>query len=162
MSLNLVGKYLLNAVCLMGLLTMGCNNNTKKDHSGAGDSVAVTKLPSGKQEATTDTSEPEVIYRQNMNDQVTDNDFVVKLYPTSKADVFRLDIHYGGNAASDEVSMLPREYYKRFELRRGASDQECILGFIDPEGKFNKMTMITGSGTSIAIRKLKAYYITTQ
>jgi hypothetical protein len=73
-----------------------------------------------------------------------------------------LDIRYGGNRATDEVSMLPPDYYKKIELRKGAVPGQCILGFVDNEGKFNEMTLITASSTRISIRKLKAYYLSNQ
>ncbi|MGH2645900.1 MAG: hypothetical protein ACRDE2_18255 [Chitinophagaceae bacterium] len=109
-----------------------------------------------------DTSKPVAAFEANMEDQVNNNDFIVKVFPTSTDDRFRINIQYGANTASDEFNMLPSEYYKKIALVKGENNNECILGFIDNNGKFNKMKLITGSGTSIGIKTLKKYYLSTK
>lgn len=147
---------------LLGILMISCHSHGhKKEHRrnhGGRETTAKTRAG----HAPADTTTPVVIYSQNLDDQVTDNDFVVKVYPTLRDDQFRLVIRYGGNKATDEVSMLPPEYYTRIQLRKGASPGQCILGFVDTKGVFNEMTLITASSTRISIRKLKAYYLSNQ
>jgi hypothetical protein len=109
-----------------------------------------------------DTSRPVAEYSENLDDQVTNNDFVVRLYPTVEATVFNADIRYGGNEVHQDITMLPSSYYKSIELKKGPSEGTCILGFVDPEGKFNEMKQIAASGTSIEVKTLKEYYLSNQ
>jgi hypothetical protein len=147
---------------LLGMFMISCHNH---DHNNAHRSSRSGKETGAKPHAAhepADTTEPVVIYSQNLDDQVTDNDFIVKVYPTLQDDQFRLVIRYGANRATDEVSTLPPQYYTSIQLRKGASPGQCILGFVDKKGVFNEMTLITASSTRIGIRKLKAYYLSNQ
>lgn len=109
-----------------------------------------------------DINTPVVTFEANTEDEVTDNDFIVKVFPTNTTDVFEVEIRYGGNVAKDDVTMVPKEYYKKISLRKGSNDNECILGFIDTEGNFKEMKSITASSTKIGIKTLKAYYLSTK
>lgn len=146
---------------MAALFTVSCHSHSKQGHHAKHAERAAEKK-TREDHVATDTTKPVVIYSQNLADKVTDNDFIVKVYATGRNDAFRLDIRYGGNRATDEVSMLPPDYYKKIELRKGAVPGQCILGFVDNEGKFNEMTLITASSTRISIRKLKAYYLSNQ
>lgn len=114
------------------------------------------------QKMVVDTLKPLAVFTDNMEDAVTDNDFSVKVFATGKTDIYRAMIRYGGNEVHDEIDMLPREYYKRIVLKPGAEHGQCIIGFDDPQGKFNEMKLITASGTRIGIKTLRAYYLTNQ
>lgn len=154
-------------VCIISLLFILCwmeacnqtNSSSKKKEKTVNHNEQ--NIPKHKAIAV-DTTKPVATFEENMQDQVTDNDFIVKVFPAAADDKFKIDIQYGGNTASDEFDMLPPEYYKKIALIKGDDNNECILGFIDKDGKFNKMKLITGSGTSISIKTLKAYYLSTK
>lgn len=115
-----------------------------------------------KHRSPVDTSRPVAQFSNNLDDQVTNNDFKVSLYPTAEETVFKIDIRYGGNEVHQEITMLPHSYYRRIVLKKGDGSGQCILGFVDMDGKFNEMKLITASGTSIGIKTLKEYYLSTQ
>lgn len=145
------------------LFIVSCHSGPKGRHTRKQTEAASGReKKGGGSHAAADTTKPVVIYSQNLADRITDNDFIVRVYPTAQEDEFRLEIRYGGNRATDQVSMLPPDYYKKIELRKGAMPGQCILGFVDNEGKFNQMTLITASSTRISIRKLKEYYLSNQ
>jgi hypothetical protein len=143
---------------------MACNENAsdQKAKQGKGAIRHENHNVSGTGNVREDIHQPVAVFEQNMQDKVTDNDFIVKVFPDSIPNQYRLEIHYGGNEAQDNVTMLPRKYYKKIELRKGETDQECIFGFRDTEGKFNEMKLISVSGTQISIKTLRTYYLSTQ
>lgn len=147
----------------ISLLLITACNNSRTNHSEQPD----RKEKKSEQKKTEtveqklDTNQAVATYETNTEDNVTNNDFIVKVFPTNTTDVFEIDIQFGGNAARDNVTMVPKAYYKKISLKKGNSDNECILGFIDTEGKFNEMRSITGSSTKIGIKTLKAYYLST-
>lgn len=160
---------LLRSVCLISVLCMVCclaacnqtNSSHKKEKKEK--SVIPNEQNIKKHKATSiDTTKPVATFEANMQDQLDNNDFIVKVFPTTEDDKFKMDIQYGGNTASDALKMLPPEYYKKIVLTKGNNNDECIVGFIDNDGNFNKMKLITGSGTSISIKTLKAYYLSTK
>lgn len=162
---------LLRSVCLISVLCMVCClaacNQTHSSYKHEKGKREKSNIPNEqtikKHNATSiDTSKPVAIFEANMQDQLDNNDFIVKVFPTTEDDKFKIDIQYGGNTASDELKMLPPEYYKKIALTKGSNNNECIVGFTDNDGKFNKMKLITGSGTSISIKTLKAYYLSTK
>lgn len=145
------------------LLMVACNQNNKTQNTKRIDKDTPAKVPERKRQApAVDTDKAVATFELNTNDEVTDNDFKVQVYPTHTQDVFKVNIQYGGNTASDQLTMLPKEYYSKIALRRGSSNNECILGFVDKKGAFNKMKSITATGTHIGIKTLKAYYLSTK
>lgn len=145
------------------ILASGCNQHkTNEADTAASDSVVTMPDKDTAAGENVDVNTPVASIELNKEDAVTDNDFTVQVFPTHKKDVFTIEIKYGGNAAKDEVTMLPKSYYKEIALRKGKNANECLLGFIDNKGKFNTMKSITASGTHIGIKTVKAYYLSTK
>lgn len=141
---------------LVMVLMVACQNKAPGSGKEAKAAAAMTR------KSVVDTSKAVATYTANMEDQVTDNDFIVKIFPTSDETLFKADIRYGGNEVQEEISMLPKSYYKRIALKKKTGDGQCILGFTDTEGTFNEMKLITASRTSIGIKTLRTYYLSTQ
>jgi hypothetical protein len=140
-----------------------CNQQkTGKSRRAKPDSSVSTPKKKAGDKKKTDINKPVAALTLNTDDEVTDNDFTVEVFPTRKQDVFSIKITYGGNTAGDEVTMLPESYYKKIALRKGKNDNECLMGFIDKKDNFNEMKSITASGTQIGIKTLKAYYLSTK
>lgn len=160
---------LLRKSCFISVLWMVCGlaacHQTNSSHKKAKKEKPVISNEQNVKDhkaISIDTTKPVAVFEANMRDQLDNNDFIVKVFPTAEDDKFKIDIQYGGNTASDELKMLPPEYYKKIALTKGNNSNECIVGFIDKDGKYNKMKLITGSGTSIIIKTLKAYYLSTK
>lgn len=145
------------------IIVSSCNQH-KTGEAGETNTDSAVSLPDKDTvvEETIDINKPVAAIELNKNDAVTDNDFIVQVFPTRKPNVFSIQIKYGGNAAKDEMTMLPKSYYKEIALRKGKNPNECLLGFIDKKGKFNTMKSITASGTHIGIKTVKAYYLSTK
>ena len=146
----------------MIVVQTGCQSSTRSGHSREHEVPAAGRAAVPAKQQKPDTSRPVAEYAENLDDQVTNNDFVVRLYPTLEATVFNADIRYGGNEVHQDITMLPSSYYKRIELKKGPLEGTCILGFVDPDGKFNEMKQIAASGTSIEVKTLKEYYLSNQ
>lgn len=154
----------LSMAMLIGILAPGCQSGSQTGTRGkarTGLKGAGEAGPSGT-DSQPDTSQPVATYGENLDDQVTDNDFRVGLYPTVEATVFEAHIQYGGNEVHQDITVLPKSYYKRLVLKKGPSAGTCIMGFTDPDGKFNEMKLITASGSSIEVKTLKQYYLSNQ
>jgi hypothetical protein len=148
---------------VMIVFQTGCQSSTRSGHGREHKAPEAGRAAaSAAKQEKPDTSRPVAEYTENLDDQVTNNDFVVRLYPTVEATVFTADIRYGGNEVHQDITMLPQSYYKRIELKKGPSEGTCILGFVDPDGKFNEMKQIVASGTSIEVKTLKEYYLSNQ
>lgn len=154
----------LSLAMFVGILAPGCQSGTQTGTRGKARTGLKTAADAGtsRRESPPDTSRPVAVYEENLEDQVTDNDFRVGLYPTVEATVFEAHIQYGGNVVRQDITVLPKSYYKRLVLKKGPTEGTCIMGFTDPDGKFNKMKLITASGTSIEVKTLKQYYLSNQ
>lgn len=107
----------------------------------------------------TETKQTPVSFTSNTGDDEETNDFVVNVSPTAKDNVFHVDIHYGKNDASDDLTFPPKSFFEKAAIRPGKDSDHCIVGFLDKKGKFNELVEISGSVTSIGIKKLKYYYV---
>lgn len=162
----------LRRVCLIQVLSIACclaacnqTNSPGKNGTEEESGKAVTHHEKSNKKikpTSIDLAKPVATFEVNMQDPLNNIDFIVKVFPTMDDDKFKIDIQYGANTASDELKMIPSEYYKKISLIKGNNNNECIVGFIDNSGRFNKMKLITGSGTSISIKTLKAYYLSTK
>lgn len=152
------------AMLLLAMVSVGCRQGSRQASGNAASQEKASRRSSKAQQPAEapDTSKPVAEYSANLNDDVTNNDFIVKLYPTLEQTVFQARIRYGGNEVSQDITMIPKEYYRRIILEKGDEDGTCVLGFEDPDGKFNEMKLITGSGTQIGIQTIKAYYLSNQ
>lgn len=150
-----VGAFFLITACVQQKTDGGAGHNDKKKITGTHQGKVEDKKP-------VDTGKPVAVLSLNEDDEVSDNDFKVEIFPTEKEDIFKISIRYGGNTAGDELTMLPKSYYEKIALKKGKDGNECIVGFVDTKGKFNEMKSITASGTYIGIKTLKAYYLSTK
>lgn len=147
------------------VLFMICSCNPQKNKESKEskkDTPAETEVKKPVERKAPAPGTPVASLTLNEEDEVTDNNFTVEIFTTAKPEVFKIDVRYGGNEATDEFTMLPEEYYTKIMLRPGKSDNEIILGFLDKDGKFNVMKSVTASGTHIGIKTLKAYYLSTK
>lgn len=132
---------------------ISCSNNKQQENEQAEkDSVATADKP-------VDTSTPIASFSSNTNDVQTDNDFVVKVYPTQTAQLYKLSIKYGKNQVEDSESIPPAPIAEKAALRVGNTSDDCLFGFVNKKGEFKEMKRITGSRTAINIKSLKAYII---
>jgi hypothetical protein len=142
------------AILILGtgqILWMGCNHfSGEKDH-------AVKKNEVVKKDVAINT--PLAVFRSNLQDAVTDNDFIVKIFPLADGKMIRLDIRFGGNEVEDSVQMLPPDYYKKMAIHPGSDSNNCIVGFIDNDNHFREMIQIFGSPTAINLKTLHEYFL---
>lgn len=161
-------------ICILLAISLAtaCEQGPKKETSGkkAGTRTSAqhqekSQKQKAEQKKVQEPLDPHVAvasYQHNMDDEWDNNDMVIQVFPSAKNDVYRLDMQYGQNKASDEVTLPPREYYQKVALRQGSTDDECILGIVDKDGKFLEMKSIKCSTTSIKVTTLKAFYISNQ
>lgn len=138
---------------------------SEKDHSAKRNNDSSKKTEQTikqDQKKSQDTGNPVASFSANMDDVETNNDFVVKVYPAKKPKQYKITIQFGANHAQDEVDFPPKQYYKEIALRKGSTNDECLLGFIDNNGDFKEMKLISCTTTQIKIKSLKAYYFTTK
>ncbi len=109
-----------------------------------------------------DLNKPVAVFSANKADEVTNNDFIVRVFPTEDPQEFKVEIQFGNNKAQDKVNFPPPKYMKKVVLKKGSRENTCILGFMGNEGKFNEMKEIVCTTTTIKINALKAYYFTTK
>lgn len=141
---------------LAGFLAPAACRQPPRRQKGHGKTSARTQA---RETAPPDTSRPVARYAANQEDAVTNNDFVVTIYPTLEPRVFTARISYGANEVRQDITMLPKSYYREITLKKGPGEGQCIFGFTDADGKFNEMKLISGSPTSIGIKTLKEYYL---
>lgn len=160
-----IGKSFRCGVLLIAILAVGCNQSQKNTNTNTTGSNKQqdTSRKQKKEEVEknpVDVNKAVATFTQNMDDEVTNNDFIVNVYPTTTQNYYKVVIEYGANKAQDKIEFPPRQFYKEIALRKGKTNGECILGFIGNDGEFNEMNLISGSTTQIKIKALKAYYFT--
>lgn len=144
------------------VLFAACQSETHRNSRNKDSSQERIKQQDQPKKQNTNTGKLAATFRLNMDDAVTNNDFIVNVYPENKTSQYKLVIQYGGNYAQDVVDFPPEKFIQKIELRKGNTNSECILGFIDNNGDFREMKLISCTTTQIKIKSLKAYYFTTK
>ncbi len=142
-----------------------CQLKKQKENSATQDIIKKAepdRKKTTKNDQPVDTGTPVAVYRANDTDVATNNDFLVKVYPTQDPKRFRVEMQFGENRAEDYVAFPDPQYYKEVALQKSDKANSCLLGFIGKDGKFNEMKEISGSTTQIKVTSLKAYYFTTK
>ncbi len=145
----------------------GCNQTGKEQNKKSENKTSQSAIPEDRPKAKSkkekvDLNKPVATYQANMEDEVTNNDFTVQVYPTENPKTFKVDIQFGGNKAQDKADFPPPQYFDKISLKKGDKPNSCILGFIGKKGKFNELKEIVCTTTSIKINTLKAYYFETK
>lgn len=157
-------KKIVCGLLLAGIFLTGCRfgEQQKKGKTAKKHKTEATRSKKKSEKKTVDLNKPVAVYRANKEDAATNNDFIVKVFPTNDPETFKVAIDFGENKAQDNIKFPDPKYYKKVALRKSEHPNACILGFIGKDGKFNEMKEISGSTTQIGIKGLKAYYFKTE
>ena len=157
-------KILAISLLLCTVLYSQCQLDTKnkKEEKTTREEPAKDENKPKRQKKEVDVNTPVATYSANMEDEVTNNDFEVKIFPTEDPRAFKLTIRFGENRAQDKVEFPKPEYYEQVALRKGKDSNACLIGFIGKDGAFNKMKEVVGTTTQISINHLKSYYFKTK
>lgn len=134
-------------------------NKTASNKETAGESNTTKKK---KQKQPVDLNKPVAVYRANEDDAATNNDFVVKVYPTKNVEQFKVVMNFGKNSAQTNIKFPNPKYFKKVALRKSDTANACLLGFIGKDGSFNEMKKIVCTSSQIKVNSIKAYYFKTK
>lgn len=158
-------KYFNLAAILLIISITSCNLSGKEsnaqepaitDSSQAPPETALTLI---REQVST---EPVAQYIANVDDDLNEWYFKVKVYQTSDRFSFNVAMQYQEITGEQLINIPNLGIEPKIELRNGSKKYSCIIGFLDKEGTFREYKEVSVQNESLKMTTLKQYSVTTQ
>ena len=147
---------------LFGLLLLcavtSCTNSSTKENGSSDSTTSVSGLydenrADVKKEAIASYDIP---LKNNLNNW----HFTVQLFETKKRFNYLLNMQYQEVSASDTIRFPNFGINPEPQIRKGSTDEECIIGFLDKEKKFREYIKVFVDNEQLRVKTLKQYAVT--
>ena len=141
------------------MLLLACNSASHTNTNGdtTTSSISITETIAQDRE----TPKPNAIatYEVKLNNDLNDWYFRVKLFETNKRFVYKVTMQYQEITGEDMIEFPNLGYEPLPELRKGPSDLECIVGFLDQNKTFREYKLVSAKNDQLKITTLKRYAV---
>lgn len=141
-------------ILLMAGIICSCNNTANQPGKSA-DNTSSTAI---SEERTDVNAGPVAQYDKALGD-LNDWHFDVKLYETKQRFAYKLDMKYQEVTASDTIRFPNFGMDPEPQIKKGNSDLECIIGFLDKEKKFREYIKVSIDNDQLRVKTLKQYAV---
>ncbi|MCE7066549.1 hypothetical protein [Dyadobacter sp. CY326] len=141
---------------LLLLLTLfACNQNDKgKNSDGSPSGIVNDTIPLQR---TSVENSPVASYSEKVKDPLNDWRFSVDIYETKSTFDFLVKIKYKELDAEDNIKIPNFGIMPKVEVRKGKTDQSCIIGFLDKAGEFKEYKLVQVKNQQLKISTIKHY-----
>ena len=105
-------------------------------------------------------STPVQQYEQKVANDLNNWFFRVKLFETEKRFTYRISLQYEEITGEDEITFPNLGMDPQPQIKKGAGEYECIIGFTDQQGTFREYKKVHVVDGNLKITTLKSYAIT--
>ena len=140
---------------LLLLVAFGCKQNTQSDKSEPGEAKVVNDtIPALREKVA---SGPVASYSEKVKDPLNDWRFAVDIYETEQTFKYLMKIEYMVQNAEDTLTLPNFGIMPKVEIRKGAEENSCIVGFLDKKGDFKEYKSVALKNKQLKIKTLKYY-----
>lgn len=141
--------------CILFLL-VACQQNPGEEETTSSTVLTTEMLESERDQVKT---APVAIFDEPIGDGLNDWHFTAKLFETKKRFRYLLDMRYQEITASDTIRFPNFGMEPQPKIQKGENKLECILGFLDKEGKFREYVKVFVEDGELRLKTLKHYAV---
>ena len=139
---------------------MGCGPNGPAP-SSADTTVTKVYVTEGiDAERTNPNPNPVAVYDKKLPNDLNDWHFKVQLFETKQRFVYKLKMQYEEITGEDDLLIPNLGFEPNPQLRRGNSDLECVVGFLDDQKQFRDYKLVSAKSNGLKVTTLKSYAVT--
>lgn len=144
---------------LLLLALLCCNKPKNNEDASAADSSEPGKAINDTIPLTRTTVEnsPVASYSEKVQDDLNDWRFAVDVYETKQTFKFLMKIEYMVQEAEDTLTIPNFGIMPKVEIRKGPTENSCIVGFLDKQGEFKEYKSVALKDKQLKISTLKYY-----
>lgn len=137
------------------LLAAACSQQEKPDQAGNGTETVVNDtIPEMREDVA---SSAVASYSEKVEDPLNDWKFAVEVYETPATFRFLIKIRYMEVEGEDTLKVPNFGIMPKVQLKKGAEDRSCIVGFLDKNGIFKEQKLVAVKNNQLKISTLRHY-----
>ena len=130
-----------------------CQQNTSKEETTEPGTEKVSLERDNVQSAAVAS------YEEKVDDALNDWRFSAKLFETKERFRFLLEMKYQEMSETDTIKFPNFGMEPQPKIQKGENKNECIIGFLDKEGKFREYVKVFVVDDQLRLKTLKHYSI---
>jgi hypothetical protein len=147
-------------IVLVSWFSMGCVQNSSTPEPK--DTTATTRFVTDgiAAERVQPKASAVATYSEKLPNTLNDWHFKVQLFETKHRFVYKLKIQYEEITGDDDLLIPNLGHEPVVELRRGDSNLECVVGFLDAKRQFRPYKLVSAKGNRLKLTTIKHYAVT--
>jgi hypothetical protein len=145
-------------ICLLFLLSIVFSCNNSSSSSAGKDDSTVNDISGIDLERNEIKTAPVAVYDKPLND-LNNWHFTVKLSETKQRFNYLLHMQYQEVTGSDTIRFPNFGFEPTPQIKKGDSDLECIIGFLDKEKNFREYIKVFVENDQLRMKTLKQYVV---
>jgi hypothetical protein len=143
-------------VLAMLLMVIACQQNASQESANTTTEQSAEELSLERDKVQ---SSAVASYEEKVDDALNDWKFSAKLFETKERFRYLLEMEYQEMSATDTIKFPNFGMEPQPKIQKGENKHECIIGFLDREGKFREYVKVFVDDDQLRLKTLKHYSI---